>query len=68
MKKTQTPSKTEEYVVKFWMKNPETGFTEQHSESVWFFSKDKHKQAEKEVKNKYRGKGIKIDIISVTYQ
>ena len=25
-------------------------------------------QAEKEVKNKYRGKSIKIDIISVTYQ
>ena len=60
-------SKTEEYVVRFWIKNNE-GFMEQHKESVWFFSKGKHKQAEKEVLNKYRGQGKKIEIISVTYQ
>ncbi len=60
--------KNEEYVVKFWMRDPETGFAKQHQESVFYFSKGKHKQAEKEVKNRYRGKGKKIDIISVTYQ
>lgn len=59
--------KTEEYVVKFWITNDE-GFKEQREESAWFFSKNKHKQAEKEVINKYRGKGKKIEVISVTYQ
>ena len=67
MKKTQTLSKTEEYVVKFWLKKKD-GFAEQREESVWFFSKDKHKQAEKEILNKYRGQGYKVDIVSVTYQ
>lgn len=60
-------SKTEEYVVKFWIKNNE-GFAEQREESVWFFSKDKHKQAEKAVINKYRGQGKKIEVISVVHQ
>lgn len=59
--------KTEEYVVKFWITN-EQGFKEQKEESAFFFSKGKHKQAEKEIVNKYRGKGIKISVISVIYQ
>lgn len=60
-------SKTEEYIVKFWIKNDE-GLAEQRKESVWFFSKGKHKQAEKEVINKYRGQGKKIEVISVVHQ
>ena len=60
-------AKTEEYVVKFWIKN-EQGLLEQREESYWSFSKDKHKLAEKEITNKYRGQGKKISIISVTYQ
>lgn len=60
--------KNEEYVVKFWVKNPETGFVEQHTESVYLFSKGKHEQAAKEIKNKYRGKGLKADIVSIIYQ
>ena len=60
-------SRSEEYVVKFWVTNSE-GFKEQREESAFFFSKGKHKQAEKEVKDKYRGKGIKIDVITVVYQ
>lgn len=67
MKTPSKPSKTEEYVVKFWITN-DIGFKEQREESVWFFSKGKHKQAEKEVKNKYRGQGKRVDIVSVTYQ
>ena len=59
---------TEEYVVKFWLKKPEEEFVKQHSESVWFSSKDKHKQAEKTILDKYNGTGCKIEIISVTYQ
>lgn len=58
---------SEEYVVKFWIKNEE-GFTEQQQESVFFHSKGKHKQAEKDVLNKYRKLGKRITIISVTYQ
>lgn len=60
--------KNEEYVVKFSFKDPETGFQVRKQESVFYFSQGKHKQAEKEIKNRYRGKGIKIDIISVIYQ
>ncbi len=60
-------SKTEEYVVKFWVTNDE-GFKEQKEESAYFFSKGKHKQAEKEIVNKYRGIGKKISVISVIYQ
>lgn len=60
--------KNEEYVVNFTFKNPETGFVERKSESVWYFSKGKHKQAEKDIKNRYRGQGIKIEVISVIYQ
>jgi hypothetical protein len=61
-------NKTEEYVVKFWLKKPKEEFVKQHSESVWFSSKGKHKEAEKEILNKYRNDGCKIEIISVTYQ
>ena len=60
-------SRTEEYKVKFWIRNEE-GFMEQRVESFFFFSKNKHKQAEKECINKYRGIGKKIEIISVIYQ
>lgn len=54
-------SKTEAYVVNFWIKNDE-GFAEQREES---FSKGKHKQVEKEVINKYRGQGEAITLNSV---
>jgi hypothetical protein len=67
MKKIKVNSRTEEYVVKFQLKNKE-GFVERREESVWFFSKDKHKQAEKEIINRYRGQGYRVEIISVIYQ
>ena len=67
MKKYPINTKTEEYIVKFWIKKKD-GFSEQREESVWFFSKNKHKQAEKEILNKYKGQGYKVDIVSVVYQ
>jgi hypothetical protein len=68
MKKTNAKTKTEGYLVKFSFKNKETGFFERGEETVYSFGKDDHKKVEKEVINKYRGKGIKIEIISVIYQ
>ena len=62
------PRGSEEYVVKFWLKLPTDEFVKQCSESVWFNSKSKHAQAEKQIVNKYRGIGGKVTIISVTYQ
>lgn len=59
---------TEEYVVKFWLKQRGSEFTKQVSESVFFNGKSKHKKAEEQVLNKYRGRGDKASIISVTYQ
>jgi hypothetical protein len=56
--------KTEEYVVRFWIKK-EDGFFEQRKESVWYSSKNKSHQAAQEILKKYSGK---IKIISVVYQ
>lgn len=67
MNKTKFLSKNEEYIVKFFLIKKD-GIVEQKEESVWFFSKDKKKQAEKEILNKYRGQGYKINIISVSHQ
>lgn len=60
---------TEEYVVKFWITNSE-GYQEQQKESVFLYSKGKHKEAESIIIKKYRKKpyNTNIKIISVTYQ
>jgi len=67
MKKIRLNSKTEEYTVKFWIKNKETGFVEQKEESVFSFGKADHEKVQKEIENKYRGKGFKIRVVSVIY-
>jgi hypothetical protein len=59
---------TEEYVVKFWLTPKDSEYTKQVSASVFFNGKSKHKKAEELVLNKYRGRGNKVSIISVTYQ
>ena len=59
---------TEEYMVKFWLKPRGSEYTKQVSESVFFNGKSKHKKAEKQVLNKYRGRGDTVSLISVTYQ
>jgi hypothetical protein len=64
--KKQVP--TEEYVVKFWVKDQETGLSEQREESIYLFSKGKHAAAERAVYSTYRKLGLPITIISVKYQ
>lgn len=58
---------TEEYVVKFWVKN-NLGFDEQQNKSFYYDSKNKHKQAEIDCVMFMEKEGKKISIISVTYQ
>lgn len=67
MKNKNLKTFEDEYIVKFKFKNKNTGFFEQKEESVWAFGKEAHKKVEKKIINKYRGIGIKIEVISVTY-
>lgn len=55
----------EMYLVKFWIKSPETGFYSQQEETWFGTSKSQHKKAEAHTIKKF---GIKkSDVISVTY-
>lgn len=64
----KSPIKSETYEVNFDLLERGKEFWVRKSEIVAFYSKDKHRQAEKEVVNKYRGRGDKIKIVSVIYQ
>lgn len=59
----------ESYVVKFWFTNAQ-GFKEQREETVFLYSKGKHKKAQEEIISKYRKAPYlqHIEIVSVTYQ
>ena len=60
---------TEEYEVKFWIRNS-NGFMEQRTETIMLHSKGKHLQAEQAVKRKYRKAPYNqnITIVTVIYQ
>jgi len=59
---------SEEYKVKFWFKDPETGYSQQMEEMFRCESRSAHKRAEKFIKNLWLKKKIKIAIVSVIYQ
>lgn len=65
--KINAKTKTEMYTVRFWIKNKETGFSEEKVEEAYSFGKDDHEKIAKEFENKYRGKGYKIRIVSVIH-
>lgn len=55
---------TDEYVVKFWIREGE--FYKNKKESVFLNGKSKHEKAEKMILNKYKNQ--ECQIVSVTYQ
>ena len=55
---------TDEYVVKFWIREGE--FYKNKKESVFLNGRSKHKKAEKMILNKYKNQ--ECQIVSVTYQ
>ena len=61
--------KSEEYVVKFRMRNSE-GYIETFAESVFLYNKGQHIKAEKEIIAKYRKAPYctTIEVVSVVYQ
>ncbi len=67
MKKTNSKTKPETYIVRFWLKNRETGFSEEREEEAYSFGKEDHEKVAKELENKYRGKGYKIRVVSVNH-
>lgn len=58
-------SKPEIYVVKFQLKNKQTGEVKELEEEVYSFSKTNQNKAKKEIENKYRGQGYKVTILSI---
>jgi hypothetical protein len=68
MKKTNMKMKPETYTVRFWLKNKQTGEVDEVDEQVYSFGTDDFKKVEKEIENKYRGKGFKIRILKITHE
>lgn len=67
MKRAPKAVATEEFVVKFWVKNSE-GFAIQESRSFKYHSKNRHKQAVKDCIAALKKEGKVIDVISSSYQ
>lgn len=66
--KERSATRSEEYAVEFDLLRRGTEFWTREKESLFFYTKNDHRRAEKQVVNKYRGRGDKIKIVSVKYQ
>jgi hypothetical protein len=60
--------RTEEFLVKYWHKALEEEFFSQKEMSFWYFSKNRHKQAEMDFIKAIRKLGGEYSIISINYQ